>query len=159
MYTEQIDDEIKEWKYLFRDSETILLWVNIVVHAILVIVYTFSLLIVIFKYKRREAFLLAIPILFLAEVIFGGIYWVLYLHETDPCDTTGSCDPLPRAIFTITVFTSYYPHILFASQYFKTSMTLPKILTQAKVEVKQQGMEPNQNLLDSYVAGDVVIKD
>ena len=132
-----LDEEIAKWKQLVDDSNDLLLWINIIVHALLCIIYSTALLLVIFYYKRRETFLLAIPTLFLAEVFFGGIYWALVLKEVDPCDKTGQCEPIPRVVYTLTVFTSFYPHLLFASQYLKTSMTLPKLLTQAQVEVKQ----------------------
>ena len=87
--TQQLDNDIEEWENLVDDSENVLLGINIVVHALLAIVYSIALMLVFFYYKRKETFLLAIPTLFLAEVFFGGVYWVLIINEPNPCDKIG----------------------------------------------------------------------
>ena len=135
--------------------------INIVVHGLLFIVYFVALAVIFCYYKRKEVFLWAIPSLFLAEVFFGGVYWALLINEPskDKCDKTGQCTPLLRGPYTLSVFTSYLPHLLFASQYLKTSMTLPKLLTQAQVEHKQQVTKPSQGLVETFVCGDHLIEE
>ena len=84
-----IDDKLEDWDSLVETSEQILLDINIIVHALLCLVYFVALNLVFFYYKRKEVFLWAIPSLFLAEVFFGGIYWVLYINDSSKCDKTG----------------------------------------------------------------------
>ena len=112
---DDLDGKLEDWESLVETSENILLGINIVVHCLLFIVYFVALSLIFCYYKRKEVFLWAIPTLFLAEVFFGGVYWVLYINESDRCDKTGQCDPLLRWPYTLSIFTSYLPHLLFAS--------------------------------------------
>ena len=85
---------------------------------------TFVLLLVICHYKSKQWFLIVFPLL----VMIGSAFdMVVRLSNSE--DYVLLADVLKTVYFCFSV-----SHFLFATQYLKTSLILPKILKQVKIE-------------------------
>ena len=86
-----------------------------------------TLVVVVFKRKRKEFFLIATPSFFLAASL-GMLIYALTIDMND------ALTPLTQSLKAVIYFCSGMGHWFFASQYLRTSLTLPELLAEAKLE-------------------------
>ena len=125
--------------------------------ALLLVVSLVILLLVILKYKRRDLFLLEIPILFLMRGLIQQPINYMVLED------------IKLSWLNIVASVSYcyrFGHWLFSSQYLQTSIIFPKLFIAAQFELdSEKQLEMNQhssglsikNYLDSFADCDQII--
>ena len=146
MSDQEMTNEINEWEqtlYITNQTSEI---AEIIIHIIFLIAAIAVLIRVACHYNRKESILIGFPLLLIIDVIMAEAYWYLSQNNSGTkCYVTGGCEPLTRFSATISIFTCELAHLLFSMQYLQTSISLPKLFIEAKIEHVQQDAQPNNS--------------
>ena len=138
------DEEETDWQYSFDVSNTVALWNYLICNAFLALVSATVLLVVVKIYKRVDWFLVAIPTLML-------MYGTLSVPKNIATIKGGyTAFTFPQGLkYSILQYTAdwcfHMAHWFFSTQYLHTSLILPRLFTQAKIEWLQDDAAPQNN--------------
>ena len=92
------------------------------------------LYIAVIKRKRKEMFIILTPLLMLVGNLANAVGCYLILKAGRDIDNLPSYDEATSLIFMVYNFCQMMSHQIFSAQYLRTSLILPKLFDQAKLE-------------------------
>ena len=110
-------------------------YISVSMHIFATMIGSLIVIVVLFFFrKRKDQILVCVAILYLLSSILFVPYLIFSWARSAPSFRSFLQNWPVYVSYFFSVFSYFMAHFIFAIQYLKTSVTLPKLFTQAKVE-------------------------
>ena len=141
----EVQEDSSHWGLIASNTQLTAIWLFLIGRSIFTLASLTTAVIISYRRKRTGFMYLGTPITFCLSGIFGTWVQLVFLNK----HFQGEQNPVSSVGLLLAVHYMFYAlgHQFFASQYLQTSLTMPIVFTEARLEYAMQSAQPKRDAI------------